>query len=142
MGKVTVFAEKQRNLTAVNLSPSHRWFWTCCTEGMERLLDERLEDGERVSFDLEASNFKRLERRIVGERSVREMVFNSNKTKIGVLAAWGIVLFALLARRVLGLGIEEVKIGVQAVTAIVCAHIIGYALTDALVHHGKGKSKE
>jgi hypothetical protein len=68
--------------------------------------------------------------------------FNSNKTQLGVLSAWGICIFGVLALKYLELPIEVIKIGVGAVTAIVCTHILGHAITDAAVNFGVGKNKK
>lgn len=67
--------------------------------------------------------------------------FNSNKTQIGVLSAWGITLFSVIALKVLDFTMAEIMPVLECVTAIICVHILGYSITDAMVHFGKGKAK-
>ena len=68
--------------------------------------------------------------------------FNSNKTQIGVFSAWGITLMSIIGVKVFGFSAIEIGVVLPCVTAIIVAHILGYAITDASVHFGKGKTRE
>lgn len=76
------------------------------------------------------------------EESMRIPIFNSNKTQIGVLAAWGIPLVGYLVHRLApDVSNQGIHVGMICAAAIVCSHIIGYSITDGLVHFGKGEKK-
>lgn len=94
------------------------------------MLGRKLNKDEEIEVNLEVTE------------EVPEMIpFKSNKTQIGVLSSWGLTLFSYVAVYVLGFSLDEVKIILPCVTAIICCHLIGYAITDASASFGKGKTK-
>ena len=118
--------KRQDDLAICNLDDGGKWFWTCCYKGASKMLGHRLAPDEEILVNLEVTEMK---------------PFKSNKTQIGVMSAWGITIFAVLAVKYLGFTPAEVGVVLPCVTAIIVAHILGYALTDALVHFGKGQSR-
>lgn len=106
-----------------------------CKQGAEFVMGKKLHNKENFSAIVDMKFISYI------EKENHMQPFNSNKTQIGVLSAWGICIFGVLALKYLELPVEVIKIGVQAVTAIVCTHILGHAITDASVHFGKGKAE-
>ena len=141
-----IYLKREEDLAVCKLEYNHKWFWTSCWKETKHLIGMDLEPDECVSFDLTATNIVRLgrastktETRFLTERWTRVFPFKSKKTQLGVLTAWGLGIFAVLGTRVFGFSLEEVSLGVYAVTAIVCVHILGHAITDGMANFGKGK---
>lgn len=65
----------------------------------------------------------------------------SKKTNMGVMFVWVSLVLVWVASFQFNIN-PVLSIGVlQCVAAVVSAHIIGHAITDGLVHLGKGKCK-
>lgn len=137
--KRTVVVERQGSTVACSYAPWHRFFWLACYDGTVWLLGAKLRKSTmkkpvKYYVDLEATNLRRI-------KTMKLRPFNSNKTQIGVLSAWGITLFSVIALKVLDFTMAEIMPVLECVTAIICVHILGYSITDAMVHFGKGKAK-
>ena len=129
--QMKIILERQDDLVVCKLKEG-KWFWTACYRGTIPLIQRTMEKGEVLEVELQAEILK-------GEDMA---IFKSNKTQIGVMAAWGIPLAGYLAHKFLpDVSTAGIHVGMLCAAAIVCAHILGYAITDGLVHFGKGKEK-
>lgn len=112
-----------------------------CKPGAEQILGMRIKDKDTFLIEGSMKFLRYLTEEEIKSKEIKVKPFNSNKTQIGVCAAWGIVGFGFAAWKFLGVPADILKIGVGAVTAIVCTHLIGHAITDASASFGKGESK-